>query len=442
MGYGSRLTAMAAMGALTASFLPTPALAVTARSLAVHQTPLALDGAASAWVLTSTALVLAMTLPGLALFYGGMVRRKNLISTLSHAMAAFGVVSVLWFVAGYSLAFGDGGAMNAWIGGPGALFLKGVDSGTAHAVVPALPELLWVAYQLTFAIITPALIAGAFAERMKFSAALLFFALWHLLVYAPICHWVWGGGFLGTMGVLDFAGGAVVHVSAGVAGLVCAIALGPREGFGRVNMAPHNLALTATGAALLLVGWLGFNGGSAWAPDAIAAAAVFNTILAAAAGALAWLATEWALQKTPTLLGMLSGLVAGLVAVTPAAGFVAPWGALVLGLAAGPVCYLGVVWLKRLLKYDDSLDAFGLHGLGGVVGALLTGALVSPAINPAGAGATVWKQAIGLGAVIAWSAIATAAILVICRFTTGLRVARETEIEGLDQALHGEILHD
>ena len=244
------------------------------------------------------------------------------------------------------------------------------------------------------------------------------------------------------MGVLDFAGGAVVHVSAGVAGLVCAVALGPREGFGRVNMAPHNLALTATGAALLLVGWLGFNGGSAWAPDAIAAAAVFNTILAAAAGTIGWLATEWALQKTPTLLGMLSGLVAGLVAITPAAGFVAPSGALVIGLVTGPICYFGVVWLKRLLKYDDSLDAFGLHGLGGIVGALLTGLLASPAINAAGAGASLWKQAVGLVAVIVWSAVGTALILLVCRFTTGLRVTRETEIEGLDQALHGEVLHD
>lgn len=435
-GLAGALTGAAAVAA------PAEAFAAVTRTLAAHQAPLALDGAASAWVLTSTALVLAMTLPGLALFYGGMVRRKNLISTLSQAMAAFGVVSVLWFVAGYSLAFGDGGAMNAFIGGPAALFLNGVDSSTAHAVAPGLPELLWIAYQLTFAIITPALIAGAFAERMKFSAALLFFALWHLLVYAPVCHWVWGGGFLGSMGVLDFAGGAVVHVSAGVAGLVCAVFLGPREGFGRINMAPHNLALTATGAALLLVGWLGFNGGSAWAPDAIAAAAVFNTILAAAAGTLGWLAAEWALQKTPTLLGMLSGLVAGLVAITPAAGFVAPSGALVIGLVTGPICYVGVVWLKRLLRYDDSLDAFGLHGLGGIVGALMTGLLASPAINAAGAGASVWKQAVGLIAVIVWSAIATALILLVCRFTTGLRVTRETEIEGLDQVLHGEALHD
>lgn len=427
------LTALTVLGASTA---------VQAASRLAHQTPLELNEASAAWIFTSTALVLLMTLPGLALFYGGMVRRKNIISTLAHSTAALAIVTVLWFVAGYSLSFGIGpGALNGLVGGLEAAFLDGVGTSSAHALTPALPEFLWIAYQLTFAIITPALIAGAFAERMKFSASLLFFGLWHLLVYAPICHQVWGGGWLGSLGVLDFAGGAVVHVNAGVAGLVAALVLGPRHGFGRDNMAPHNLAFTATGTGLLLVGWLGFNAGSAWAADAIAAVAAFNTLLAAAAGALGWTAVEWIDRRRPTLLGLLSGAVAGLVGVTPAAGLVDPKGAFLIGLMCGPACYAGAVWLKRLLKYDDSLDAFGVHGVGGLVGAVLTGVFANAAINPAAAGASVLNQIIGLVAVIAWTAIGTFVILMICRFTTGLRVSREEEIEGLDYSQHGETLH-
>ena len=331
--------------------------------LLAHQALLALNEGATAWILTSTALVLLMTLPGLALFYGGMVRRKNVIATIAHSTAALAVVTVLWFLIGYSLSFGSGGpATNPVIGGLQAVFLDGVRIDTAHSLAPGLPEFLWIAYQLTFAIITPALIAGAFAERMKFSAALLFFALWHLIVYAPICHQVWGGGYLGAMGVLDFAGGAVVHVNAGVAGLVCALVLGPRHGFGRDNMAPNNLAYTAIGTGLLFVGWLGFNAGSAWAADGIASVAALNTILAAAAAALGWMAVEWIDRKRPTLLGLLSGVVGGLVAVTPAAGLVDPKGAFIIGLIGGPACYAGAVWLKHRLKYDDSLDAWGIHG--------------------------------------------------------------------------------
>ncbi|SFS29998.1 ammonium transporter [Brevundimonas viscosa] len=418
---------------------PTPALALP---LLPHQTALDLDAAATAWILTSTALVLLMTLPGLALFYGGMVRRKNLIATIAHAAAAMVVVTVLWFVAGYSLAFGAGpGPVNSVVGGLQSAFLDGVGPATAHALAPGLPEFLWIAYQLTFAIITPALIAGAFAERIRFPAALLFFTLWHLVVYAPICHQVWGGGWMGSLGVLDFAGGAVVHVNAGVAGLVACLVLGPRHGFGRDNMAPHNLALTAIGTGLLLVGWLGFNAGSAWAADGIAALAAFNTLLAAAAGALGWLAVEWIARRRPTLLGLLSGLVAGLVGVTPAAGLVDPKGACLIGLLCGPACYAGVTWLKRSLKYDDSLDAFGVHGVGGIVGAILTGVLASEAVNPAAAGADVLKQVIGLVAVMAWSAVGTFLILMVCRFTTGLRVTREEEIEGLDYTQHGETVH-
>ncbi|MBA4804887.1 MAG: ammonium transporter [Brevundimonas sp.] len=427
--------------ATLAGLCATPALAAAPPRLA-HQAALAADPAATAWILTSTALVLLMTLPGLALFYGGMVRRKNLIGAIAHSTAALALVTVLWFVAGYSLSFGTGpAAINGLVGGLDALFLNGVTPATAHGLAPGLPEFLWIAYQLTFAIITPALIAGAFAERIKFSASLLFFALWHLLVYAPICHQVWGGGWMGSLGVLDFAGGAVVHVNAGVAGLVAALVIGPRHGFGRDNMAPHNLGLTAIGAGLLLVGWLGFNAGSAWAADAIAAVAAFNTLLAAAAGVIGWTAVEWIDHRRPTLLGMLSGLVAGLVGVTPAAGLVDPKGAFLIGLICGPACYAGAVWLKRALKYDDSLDAFGVHGVGGMVGAVLTGVFASAAINPAAANANVLNQLIGLAAVAAWSGIGTFVILMICRFTTGLRVTKEEEIEGLDYTQHGETLH-
>jgi len=415
---------------------------MTPDALLPHQAALQIDAAATGWILTSTALVLLMTLPGLALFYGGMVRRKNVIGAIAHSTGAFMVVTVLWFVVGYSLSFGTGpGAANAVVGGLDAAFLNGVRIDTAHSLAPGLPEYLWIAYQLTFAIITPALIAGAFAERMKFSASLLFFALWHLIVYAPIAHQVWGGGWMGSQGVLDFAGGAVVHVNAGVAGLVCALVLGPRHGFGRDNLAPHNLAYTAIGAGLLLVGWMGFNAGSAWAADGIAAVAALNTILAAAAAALGWLAIEWIDHRRPTLLGMLSGLVGGLVGVTPAAGLVNPQGAMIIGLVSGVACYFGAVRLKKWLKYDDSLDAFGVHGVGGIVGALLTGLLADAAINGVAEGASLAKQALGLVAVAAWSAAGTGLILLICRFTTGLRVDKEQEIEGLDSALHGDSIH-
>lgn len=427
---------LTALGGLFA----TPALA--APPLLAHQAPLELNEASTAWILTSTALVLLMTLPGLALFYGGMVRKKNVIATIAHSTAALAIVTVLWFVAGYSLSFGTGpAAINGFVGGLQAAFLDGVTPMTAHSLAPGLPEFLWIAYQLTFAIITPALIAGAFAERIKFSASILFFTLWHLIVYAPICHQVWGGGWMGSLGVLDFAGGSVVHVNAGVAGLVACLVLGPRHGYGRDNMAPHNLAFTAIGTGLLLVGWLGFNAGSAWAADGIAAVAAFNTILAAAAGSIGWTVVEWIDHKRPTLLGLLSGVVAGLVGVTPAAGLVDPKGAFVIGLLCGPACYAGAVWLKRALKYDDSLDAFGVHGIGGVVGAVLTGVFATAAINPAGASASILNQLIGLAAVIAWSGVGTFAILMVCKVTTGLRVTKEAEIEGLDYTQHGETIH-
>ena len=413
-----------------------------APDLLAHQAALVLNEASTGWILTSTALVLLMTLPGLALFYGGMVRAKNVIATVAHSTVALAIVTVLWFVVGYSLSFGTSGDLtNPFIGGLQAVFLDGVRIDTAHSLAPGLPEFLWIAYQLTFAIITPALIAGAFAERIKFSASILFFALWHLIVYAPIAHQVWGGGYLGAMGVLDFAGGAVVHVNAGVAGLVCALVLGKRHGFGRDNMAPHNLVYTAIGTGLLFVGWLGFNAGSAWAADGIAAVASLNTILAAATAALGWMVVEWIDQKRPTLLGLLSGIVGGLVAITPAAGFVDPKGAFFIGLIGGPACYAGAVWLKRALKYDDSLDAWGIHGVGGIVGALLTGVFATATINGVAEGATILKQAIGLVAVMAWSAVGTFVILMICKYTVGLRVTKEQEIEGLDYTQHGESMH-
>lgn len=420
-----------------------------AAPLLAHQTTLELDGAASSWILTSTALVLLMTLPGLALFYGGMVRRKNVIATITQSLGVASVVTLAWFAAGYGLSFGvgqpvaglTGEEVQPWIGSLQSAFFAGVTPTTAHSLTPGLPEYLWIAYQLTFAIITPALIAGAFAERLKYSGLLLFTALWTIFVYAPICHWVWGGGFLGAAGVLDFAGGAVVHVNAGVAGLVCAIFLGARKGYGKdPSITAHNPVLTMIGACLLLVGWIGFNAGSAWTPDAIASVALLNTILAAMAGSLTWKIVEIIEKRKPSLIGVLSGLISGLVAITPAAGLVDPLGAVIIGLASGPVCYAASVWIKKLLRYDDSLDAFGIHGAGGILGALLTGVFASAAVNSVGEGASVMNQAWGLGVTIAYSAIVTFIILVICKFTTGLRVSEAQEAEGLDTHLHGEAL--
>lgn len=416
---------------------------VAPKALLSHQVPLTLDSGDSAFILICTALVLFMTLPGLALFYAGMVRKKNLLATLGQVTGVAVVAAIVWVVIGYSLAFGVGPTeeWQALLGTTDLFMLQAIGMDTAYKATPKLPEFLWVAYQMTFAMITPALIVGAVAERMKFSALLLFSALWSLFVYAPICHWVWGGGFLGTQGVLDFAGGAVVHINAGVAGLVAALILGPRRGFGRDMMAPHNLSLTYIGGAMLLVGWIGFNAGSEWAADSIAAVATLNTILAAMTGIVGWVIMEWFERKKPTLLGMVSGLVAGLVAITPAAGFVHPTASLAIGLLGGAACYWGATKLKNWLKYDDSLDAFGVHGIGGIVGALLTGLLASEAINPLGVGADLGKQALGIVVVMAWSAGITAAICFLIKSITGLRVSEEAEIEGLDMAEHGEQLH-
>ena len=408
---------------------------------------LALNSGDTAWMLTSTALVLLMTVPGLALFYAGMVRKKNILATAAQSFAITALVTVLWAIIGYSLAFTDGGAMNAYIGGLDRFMLTGMGMDVAHKLASSVPESVFMTFQMTFAIITPALICGAFADRMKFSALIAFMTLWLLLVYAPIAHWVWGGGFLGSAGVLDFAGGTVVHLNAGIAGLVAALFLGPRTGYGQENMAPYNLLYALIGASLLWVGWFGFNAGSAAAANSLAGIAMANTQIATAAAALSWMVVEWIISGKPSVLGMLSGAVAGLVAVTPAAGFVAPDGSLYIGLIAGAVCYLSSVWLKRMLGYDDSLDAFGVHGIGGATGAVLTGVFAVKSINSLGSGLVdgnpgqVWTQVTGIAYTGIYCAIATLVILIIVRFTIGLRVSKEEEMEGLDVTQHGETVH-
>lgn len=394
-----------------------------------------LDTGDTAWMLTSTALVLMMTIPGLALFYGGMVRKKNVLSTVMQSFAITCLMSVLWMFFGYSLAFTDGGSMNAFIGGFDKAFLSGV---TMESLTGTIPEYLFIVFQMTFAVITPALIAGSFAERMKFSSMLVFMVLWLFIVYVPVAHWVWGGGFLGSDGVLDFAGGTVVHINAGVAGLVAALIIGKRDGYGHVNMAPHNLVLSVIGAALLWVGWFGFNAGSAAGANSLAAVAMLNTQVATAGAALAWMFAEWAIAGKPSVLGIISGAVAGLVAVTPAAGFVNPTGALIIGIIAGLICYVAAVKLKHALGYDDSLDAFGVHGVGGFVGAILTGFFADVAINAAGEGATMGKQFFGAAVTIVYTAVATAIILYVIKAIMGLRPTKQEEMEGLDIALHGE----
>ena len=445
----TRLRSSLALGlGLLTTAIATAANAAPAPALLGHQAALELDSAGTAWLATSTALVLLMTLPGLALFYGGMVRRKNVIATITQSVGVFAVATLVWFIAGYSIAFGKAGGLggypadtvNQFIGSFDAMFLNGVGMETAHSLLPGIPEFVFLSFQLTFAIITPALVTGAFAERLKYTGLLLFTALWSLLVYAPIAHWVWGGGFLGSAGVLDFAGGAVVHVNSGVAGLLCAIFLGARKGYGKEPIVAHNPVLTMIGASLLLVGWIGFNAGSAGAANSLAGVALINTILAAAAASITWKVVEVIEKKKASLIGVLSGIVAGLVAITPAAGFVDPKGAVIIGLIAGPVCYASSVWIKKLLRYDDSLDAFGIHGAGGLAGALLTGVFASTAINSLSEGANVMTQLIGLGWTIAYSAVGTLVILIICKFTTGLRVSAEAEEEGLDTHLHGEAL--
>ncbi len=432
------LRKLAGLGALLS--LVTPGLAVAADEVV-------LNSGDTAWMLVATALVLFMTIPGLALFYGGMVRSKNVLSVMMQCFAITGLISILWVIYGYSIAFDTTGMeqgvvnFNSIVGGLSKAFLAGV---TPASLTYAIPESVFITFQMTFAIITPALIVGAFAERMKFSAMLIFMTVWFTLVYAPIAHMVWSGngGLLWDWGVLDFAGGTVVHINAGLAGLVACIVLGKRKGYPTTAMAPHNLGYTLLGAAMLWVGWFGFNAGSAVAANGTAGMAMLVTQIATAAAALGWMFAEWITHGKPSVLGIASGAVAGLVAITPAAGTAGPMGALVIGLAAGVICFFCATSLKRKLGYDDSLDAFGVHGIGGIVGALLTGVFAAPALGGFGTvediAAQVWIQFKGVGFTVVYTAIVTFVILKVIDLVMGLRISEEEETVGLDLAQHNE----
>ena len=432
------LSVLAAAGAI---------LATTTNALAAAPK---IDSGDTAWMLTSSALVLLMTIPGLALFYAGMVRKKNMLATAAQSFGATCIITVLWMVIGYSIAFttNPGSSLNQYIGSFNYFLLGPMGLHATNPLAATIPESVYMFFQMTFAIITPALIAGAIADRMKFSAFMWFMGLWLLFVYCPIAHWVWGGGWLGSMGALDYAGGTVVHLNAGTAGLVACLMLGKRTGLGSENMAPHNLLFALIGASLLWVGWFGFNAGSAVTSNVNAGMAAAATQIATAAASLAWMASEWIVAKKPSVLGMISGAVAGLVAITPASGFVNAQGALIIGIVAGVVCYLAAVHMKKLFGYDDALDAWGVHGIGGALGAMLTGALASNAINSAGRG---WLydgnahqmliQFYDVAAVFVYCGIGTAIILFLIKSTIGLRVSKEVEVEGLDINLHGEVIH-
>jgi len=441
-----------------------PGLAQNAPAAAAAAAPAApagppkLDSGDTAWMLASTALVLMMTIPGLALFYAGMVRKKNLLATLMQAFTITCLVTIAWMVAGYSIAFTNG---NAYVGDLSRLFLNGIGShiskgadtgfilgaGTDGAEPQTVPETVYMMFQMTFAIITPALIVGSFADRMKFSAMCIFMVLWSLIVYAPIAHWVWAPtGWISQLGVLDFAGGTVVHINAGIAGLMSALVLGKRLGYGQENMAPYNLAYAVIGASLLWVGWFGFNAGSAVGANGRAGMAMAVTQIATAAAALGWMFAEWISKGKPSVLGAVSGAVAGLVAITPASGFVLPGPALIIGVAAGVICFWAATSLKHMMGYDDSLDAFGVHGIGGMIGALLTGVfaygpLSATDANPAGSPGGLHQlqiQLIGVVTTLVYSGVMSLILLKIVDLVVGLRVEREEEREGLDIVLHGE----
>jgi len=417
------------------------ALVCTLLPLAAHAQAKPPDSGDTAWLMTATALVLFMTLPGLAAFYSGLVRTKNVLSVLMQCFAISCVVSLLWVLGGYDLAFADGGGLQPFIGSIGKAWLTGLGRGSMTGTVP---EAAFVMFQLTFAIITPALIIGGVAERMRFSAVLWFTAAWLVLVYLPVCHWVWGGGWLAKLGVLDFAGGIVVHVNAGVAALVAALVLRERKGFPHVAMPPHNMPLTVVGAGMLWVGWYGFNGGSALAANGSAAMAILVTHLGAATGALAWMAIEWWRYGRPSVLGIVTGMVAGLGTITPASGFVGPIGGIIIGAVAGVVCFGATQLLKRTFRIDDSLDVSPVHGVGGVIGTILTGVFVNAGLGGIGYahGMTMSRQlavqALGVVATAAWCAVTTYVILKVLDATLGLRVSEEHESEGLDLAQHGE----
>jgi ammonium transporter, Amt family len=437
------------------ALLPLVSVVTACPAWAADTPPVAINAGDTAWMLISTALVLMMTIPGLALFYGGLVRRMNVLATVMQSFAICCLVAVLWVVVGYSLAFTNGTNL---VGDLSRVLFMGSDyvnaftlgAGSSGPVPTTIPESVFMMFQMTFAIITPALITGAFADRMKFSAMLWFMGLWSLLVYAPVAHWVWHpNGFLFSAGVLDFAGGTVVHINAGIAALVAAVVLGKRLGYPTENFAPHNLVLSLIGASLLWVGWFGFNAGSALAANGRAGMAMAVTMVAAAAAALAWMFAEWGTRGKPSVLGAISGAVAGLVAITPASGFVDVTGALAIGAVAGVICFWSATWLKMKLGYDDSLDAFGVHGVGGIIGAVLTGVFATSAItgDPKinglidGNGSQVLVQLQGIGATIGWSLIGTFVILKVLDLVIGLRVSREVERDGLDVALHGESMH-
>jgi len=418
-----------------------PALFLIFAPCAGAAEPPKLDAANTAWMISASVLVLFMTLPGLALFYAGLVRAKNVLSVLMQCFAITCMVTLAWVVVGYSIAFGDGGSANAWFGGFGKSFLAGMD---VKAVKGTIPETVFAMFQLTFAIITPALVIGAYAERVRFGGMLLFSLLWLLLVYCPIAHWVWGDGWLQKMGVMDFAGGLVVHLNAGMAALVCALVLGKRKGFPDTAMPPHNMTMTVTGACMLWVGWFGFNAGSALAADGAAGMAMLVTHIGAATGALAWLVCEALRYGKPSALGIVTGMVAGLGTITPASGFVGPLGAIAIGGAAGVICFFATSYLKRQMGVDDSLDVFPVHGVGGILGTLLTGVFVSAALGGIGypekmtMGGQLGVQFVGVLAVGAWSGIVTWILLKISDAVAGMRVQPDEETEGLDTVLHNE----
>ena len=408
-----------------------------------------IDGADTAWMIVATAIVLMMTIPGLALFYAGMVRKKNVLATMAQSLAATALVSILWVVFGYSLAFTGDGAL---LGSTGRLFLRGMEMDSISPLAKSIPEALFMLYQMTFAVITVALVVGSVADRMRFAAFMIFSALWLAVVYVPVAHWVWGGGFLGVAGLLDFAGGTVVHINAGVAGLTAAFILGPRRGYGTENLAPFDLSMAVVGTGLLWVGWFGFNGGSALGANSRAVMAIASTHLAACAGALTWMAIEWWTRGRPSVLGMISGAIAGLGTITPASGYVLPWHGLVIGVAAGAICFFACTTLKRICKYDDSLDVFGVHGVGGITGTLLCGVFATAALSispetPTGSSGLLEGNAgqlaiqiYGIAVAMAWSGAATAILLKLVNVLTPLRTSQEEEREGLDISLHGEAL--
>ncbi|MDB5367739.1 MAG: ammonia channel protein [Rhodospirillales bacterium] len=451
----NRMLPSARLAFLGLLLLPTTLLSVGARAEEAAAAA-KIDSGDTAWMLAATALVLLMTLPGLALFYGGMVRKMNVLATTMQSFAICCLVAILWYVVGYSLAFTNGaGGTSAFIGDLSRLWLKGVTAmtpftlgeGTENPTVTTIPESVYAMFQMTFAIITPALITGAFAERMKFSALLAFTTLWALFVYAPVAHWVWHpNGFLAGAGVLDYAGGTVVHINAGIAGLIGAILLGKRRGWGHEHIVPHNLVLSLIGASLLWVGWFGFNAGSALTANGRAGMAMLATMLAAASAALAWMFTEWAVQGKPSILGIVSGSVAGLVAVTPASGYVNATGGFLIGIVAGVVCWWGATGLKHKFGYDDSLDAWGVHGLGGIVGAILTGVFATEAVtgDPKivglidGNAHQILLQLEGVAVTLVYGGIASFLLYKLVDLTIGLRVSEEIERQGLDRPLHGE----